>query len=146
MINWSHVRYFKESEFDDPTVEGSGQYIDGRLVMKLDSLRHATGWPIVVHAVVGGAVDMGGTHGHQKGSFHLLAKGCLACDWHFATETPGRVQVYNVLSAGFSGVGIYYDWRWNGRELEVGFHTDVRPSDKTQVWKRVDGRYTYLLQ
>ena len=146
MINWSHVRHFSETEFDDPAVLGSGKYIDGKVVMRLDQLRHDTNWPIVVHNWVGGAVDMGGTHGHQKGSYHLLTKGCLAVDWHFDTKVSSRQQVYAVLCAGFSGVGVYYDWRWNGVKLDVGFHTDVRPADKTQLWKRVDGKYVYLLQ
>jgi hypothetical protein len=140
-ISWEHVRYFTSHEFDDPDHPGSGQEIDGRLLLVLDKLRHETGWPIIVHRSVGGGVDVNGTHGHSKNSYHLLENGAKAADWHFDTKESIRFQIRTVLRFVFGGIGIYYDWG-----IPVGFHTDVRPVERFQVWTRRDGQYIYLIQ
>jgi len=93
MINWKHVRYFRPHEFDDPDFPGSGEQIDGTLLFALDRLRHQTGWPIRIHREAGGGVDVGGTHGHSPASYHLLAMGARAADWHFETDAPVRIQI-----------------------------------------------------
>ena len=64
MINWKHVRHFDREEFDDPRVEGSGDHMDGKLVIMLDKMRHESGWAIIPHGEVGGCVDLDGSHGH----------------------------------------------------------------------------------
>jgi len=81
-MDWNNIEYFEESDFDDPLYPGSGENIDPLLVFEMDSLRRATGWPIIIHRLlttlpngeifsIGGAVDMYGEHGHSKGSYHL---------------------------------------------------------------------------
>jgi len=144
-IVWKRVRHFQSIEFNDPNHPGSGIWINGILLMRLDVLRHDTNWPIIPHAAVGGCVDMEGTHEHSTNSYHLKSNGCKACDFHFITDASPRRQYYEVSRMGFGGLGAYYDWNWKGRKLLIGFHVDVRPSDKTQRWKRIDGQYIYLL-
>ncbi|MBW1739411.1 MAG: hypothetical protein JRJ69_18295 [Deltaproteobacteria bacterium] len=141
MVNWKHVRYFRPYEFDDPDFPGSGEQIDGTLLFALDRLRHQTGWPIRIHREAGGGVDVGGTHGHSPASYHLLAMGARAADWHFETDAPVRIQIREVLRFGFGGTGIYFDWG-----IPVGFHTDTRPHARYQVWTRRNGKYLYLVR
>lgn len=144
-ICWEYVDFFRAEEFDDPLHPGSGENIDGKLLILLDRLRRETMWPIITHAKVGGAVDVEGAHGHSKNSYHLLKNGAKAVDFHFQTDVSPRDQVYMVLKAGFSGIGIYYDWNWNNELLGIGFHVDIRPKQSTQIWRR-NGRYFYLLK
>ena len=140
MIHWHHVRYFDVREFDDPLHPGSGELIDGKLLLLLDKIRHETKWPIVPHWQVGGCVDVDGAHGHSDNSFHLERNGCRAVDFHFGTDTPIRYQ-YNILCQyGFGGIGVYYDW------YNTGFHVDTRDKKRTQRWKRINGNYIYLLE
>lgn len=140
-MNWNRVTYFKREEFQDPDHgPESGDLIDGRLVFMLDRLRDETGWPVITNWAVGGAVDVNGTHGHAKGSYHLAKKGCKAVDFHFRTDAPLRYQYYLVSKAEFVGIGIYPDW-----EPCVGFHVDLRPMELTQRWIRRNGEYFYLL-
>jgi len=78
---------------------------------------------------------MYGEHGHSKGSYHLFKNGCMACDWHFATDAPYRLQYAAVEKMGFTGIGIYLGiWKWNGKVLKIGFHTDRRPKARIQRW------------
>ena len=144
-ISWKHVRHFERHEFDDPAYPGSGDLIDGQLLMMLDDMREDTGWPVIPHAVAGGCVDVDGRHGHADDSYHLKRMGCMAVDFHFAAQVSSREQFYRVRLQGFTGIGIYYDWHWSGRLLSIGFHVDIRPRARTQIWKRVAGDYFYLL-
>lgn len=137
MINWSHVKYFTSEEFDDPEVPGSGELIDGILLLSLDKLRSETGWPIRITS----AVDVNGTHSHALTSLHCADMGAKAADWHFITSASIEFQIRTVMQFGFAGTGIYYCWG-----IPVGFHTDTRPVEEYQVWIcRKKGEYIYLI-
>jgi len=146
-MDWNNIEFFTQEEFDDPLYPGSGENIDARLVLALDSLRRATGWPIIIHTMVGGAVDMYGEHGHSDGSYHLLENGCKADDWHFKTNAPYRLQYRAVEKMGFTGIGVYLGvWHWGGELLKIAFHTDRRPKSRIQRWcDRKDRKRVYLL-
>lgn len=152
MINWKHVRHFELWEFDDPKVPGSGELIDGIIILVLDKMRHESGWAIIPHWKVGGCVDIDGSHGHSSSSYHLKFKGCRAVDFHFADpktfeplDVNPRLQYEMVERYRFAGIGVYYDWHWGGKLLPIGFHVDRRPDSKFQRWVRRDGQYIYLL-
>ena len=138
MINWDRVKFFIPGEFQDPNHPGSGELIDGVTLLWLVELRIDTGWPIKVHWEVGGAVDMDGSHGHAKDSFHLAKNGCMAVDFHFITKASLRKQFYAVMNSKFSGIGIYPEWD------NPGFHVDPRHFDLTQIWKKVGRKYIYF--
>lgn len=150
-FNWDLVpiengkKVFLPDEFDDPDVPGSGKYVNPDTLRKLIALRIKTRWPIIVHKKTGGAVDVNGTHGHATKSYHLKEIGCKAVDWHFVTEASPRLQFHEVLLTSFSGIGVYYDWQWDNKFLPIGFHTDTRPVEDTQLWKRIAGEYSYFL-
>ena len=144
MINWDLIPYFKRQEFDDPDHPGSGDLIDPTFLVNVVRLRKDTGWPIIPHWQVGGCVDVNGTHGHAENSYHLKRMGCKGMDFHFDTDAPKRLQYYYVSKCGFSGIGVYYDWK------PFGFHIDHRPKEKTQRWKRIKKwkkkKYIYFLK
>lgn len=145
-INWKYVKYFQCHEFEDPNYPGSGAMICPQLLVLLIRLRLDTinldephGWPMVIHNEVGGAVDVDGSWGHANNSYHLKNKGFKAVDFHFKTDNSLREQFHKVVRTGFTGIGIYYDWK------SMGFHVDIRPKAMTQVWKRSNGKYEYFL-
>jgi len=118
----------------------SGDLVDERLVIMLDRLRSESGWPMVIHWRVGGAVDLDGSHGHSAKSYHLASRGCKAVDSHFETDAPHRFQYYKVSLVGFTGIGFYPEWR-----PVPGLHVDLRPMNLTQRWTLRNGEYLYLL-
>lgn len=144
-MDWSLIPHFDREEFDDPDVPGSGDLMEGQFLMMLVKLRLETGWRMFIHGKVGGAVDVKGTHGHARLSYHTPSPDdgkVRAVDFHFGPEAPDpREQWLAVSSLRFSGVGVYYDWG-----VPIGFHVDHRPSDHAQVWKREHDRYVYLLR
>jgi hypothetical protein len=142
--DWTIVKHFSPEEFDDPGFPGSHKHMDPKTVYLLDDLRADTGWGITTHNKFGlrGCVCMERT-GHSPKSLHYPPF-CSAVDFHFNCDADPRAQAMRVLASGFTGVGIYFDWRWGGRELPIGFHVDLR--QRPQVWKRVNGDYAYLLR
>jgi len=145
MIAWNRIEHFTRDEFQDPRYgPESGDLIDPTFLVMIVRLRIETGWPMVVHWAVGGAVDIDGAHGHADRSYHLRDMGCKAIDFHFVTEVSVRLQYYEVARAGFSGVGFYPEWTWNGM-ITPGYHLDGRQKKRTQRWTRKDGKYFCLL-
>lgn len=145
--NWAIIRHFKSYEFQDPDEPDSGLLADHVLVTILDEVRDRTGWPVRTHWEVGGAVDVHGTHAHSRNSYHLKKNGCKALDFHFETTADTREQFRQVERAGFTGIGIYYHWKWNNSLLPIAFHVDFRPVDRYQRWvERKKGQRRYLLK
>jgi hypothetical protein len=147
MLDWKSINHFIPKEFDDPLYPGSGEGIDSALVYKLDTLRGRAGCPIIIHAKVGGAVDVAGKHGHALNSFHLKWNGAKAVDFHFRNNLDPRQQYFLwVEPMELPAIGIYYCWHWNGKLLPVGFHVDLRASHRVQRWVcREKGKYEFLL-
>ncbi|MFH2064969.1 MAG: hypothetical protein ABIK15_07220 [Pseudomonadota bacterium] len=145
-VDWEKIKSFRPAEFDDPGYPGSWIYLNPDTIYELDRLRQKTGWKIITHNKCGlkGCVCVDPV-GHSKDSLHYVRMGklCSAVDWHFETDVDPRQQAREVLKSGFTGVGVYYDWRWI-KPLSVAFHTDMRP--RPQVWVREDGEYFYLLK
>ncbi len=143
-MDWSRIRHFTPDEFDDPNYPGSHQMMDPLTIIRLDQLRHQTGWKIITHNKFGlrscVCVDK---DGHASSSLHYPPH-CSAVDFHFDTGIDPRAQVMKVLRSGFTGIGIYYDWHWDNLALPVGFHVDGR--SRPQIWKRLNGKYIYFLE
>ena len=138
MINWKAVKWFREEEFADPLVTGSGKCIDPILLFTLDKMRRESNWPIVPHWKVGGAVDIAGSWGHAENSYHLAIRGCKAVDFHFITKASIREQYNFICHFRFGGIGFYPEWNF------PGFHVDMRPRGKTQHWVKKGGEYVYF--
>lgn len=145
LIDWEKdIVWFDPEEFDDPDYKGSWIYMNALTIVYLDRLRIKTKWPIITHNKFGihGCVTVD-PEGHSPDSRHYVKNACDAVDWHFDTDADPREQAIFVLKSEFTGIGIYYDWTWDGKKLQIGFHTDLRK--RYQYWKREDGKYLYLL-
>ena len=147
MITWDQIRHFKAKEFEDSRHPGSGNEINMMVVLNLDYLweRVNTISDKKPTIIITQAVDLYGEHGHSDNSYHLKRNGCKAADFLIQTDLPPRVQYRLVERQGFGGIGVYYDWRYEGDPVPIGFHVDIRPQGDIQRWKRVNGEYFYLL-
>ena len=141
MISWNRIRHFTRDEFQDPLFgPESGDLIDGEFLAMIIRLRIDTGWPMMVHWQVGGAVDVEGSYGHADESYHLKNQGCKAIDFHFLTEAPFNRQFWEIAHTGFAGIGFYPQW------IHPGWHIDKRPIEEAFLWKFVNRKYVYFLQ
>ena len=146
-LDWKSIKNFSPDEFDDPEEPGSWRHMDPMSIIELNNLRKRAMVPIITHNKFGlrGCVCVR-PDGHSEDSRHYVDNECDAIDWHFDTDADPRSQVMFVLKkSGFTGIGIYYDWKWkDGEPLSVGFHTDRRK--RQQIWRRENGKYIYLLK
>ena len=141
MISWNRIEHFKRDEFQDPLYgPESGDLINGAFLFMIVKLRIDTGWPMVIHWPVGGAVDVDGSHGHADKSYHRKDQGCKALDFHFLTAAPVNRQFWEIAHCGFTGVGFY------PQQNVPGWHIDNRPKEESFIWKSVNGKYDYFLR
>jgi len=145
MITWDNIHHFVEKEFEDSYYKGSGKHINMTMVLNLDYVWERvytmSGKKPVI--IITQAVDVFGEHGHSGNSFHLKINGCKAIDFFILTDLDSREQYKIVEKQGFNGLGVYYDWKYKGKILPIGFHVDSRK--KIQRWTRRNGQYFYLL-
>jgi len=147
MIIWKDIKHFVEKEFADSLHEGSGSEVDMRTVLNLDYIWEriftlTSKKPVII---ITQAVDLYGEHGHSDNSYHLKKNGCTAVDFFILTSLSPREQYGVVEKQGFGGIGIYYDWKYKGKTLSIGFHVDRRLRRMMQRWRRDNGEYIYLL-
>ncbi len=147
MITWKDIKHFKPYEFDDSLYPGSGKEIDMKLVLNLDYLwervyTYAGKRPAII---ITQGVDLYGEHGHAANSYHLKRMGCKAADFIILTSVSPRILYFLVEKQGFGGIGVYYDWKYKGKPIPIGFHVDRRPKERIQRWTRRKGEYLYLL-
>jgi len=140
-ICWKKVEYFDSKEFDDPNYPGSGKNINDILLFQIDKLRRYIDYPIIVTS----AIDVDGSHGHAPDSYHLLSNGAKAIDFFIKCDLSPRFQARLVDDLRFTGMGVYYDWKYKYKLLPIGFHVDLRPVEKYQRWTRRNGEYSYWL-
>jgi uncharacterized protein YcbK (DUF882 family) len=129
---WSQLKYFKKEERNhrDLPAWGDPDKMNGVILLIMDRVRHASGWPVIVHCGYEKA-------GHVKASQHYKGN---AVDFHFKTDTPFRIQAEAVIDilrelqvSEFVGLGIYPSW------INKGFHLDCR--GHRARWGRIEGEY-----
>lgn len=123
---WEKLRYFKPDSridrFGDP-----GAIADD-LLLRLDDFRHWLGVPVyVLHGVK--------TQGHSPTSYHYVENGACAVDVVVPDYKDSGINlVLDATRFGFTGIGYYPHWKWNGVKCG-GLHLDTRPlkwdSDET---------------
>lgn len=135
-IDWSDFKYFSEKEFRPPGFEDEVPMGLGFL-LKLETLRHQVGSPLIIHRNGGFAVA-----GHAENSLHYMG---LAADLHIVGEGGGTVR--HVLDQAllahkwtFLSIGIYPFWK------SPGLHLDDRSAigkEKTVWFKDREGEYHF---
>jgi zinc D-Ala-D-Ala carboxypeptidase len=101
------LKYFKQSDFDDPSTHSGGELMNPALLVSLDSLRGACGFPFIIlsgyrssehNKSVGGAASS--AHMVQKdGTAH-------AVDIKTSDSRQRYLLISNAIRAGFTRIGI----------------------------------------
>lgn len=150
-LDWSRIQFFSPADFRDPEYSDSWELMDARAIVMLNWLCKHTEWPIVTHNKFGvkGCVCID-PEGHSPSSYHYVANGACAVDFHFLSEADPREQAREVIKSGFSGIGIYQNiWKWpspdgGSMRLPIAFHVDRR--SRFQIWCKKSTGYVYLLE
>lgn len=129
--------------------QGWHDRLSPRLLAFLDSFRHRLGVRVRISAAAGA---VGRNLGPDVDSRHNFDKwGEVQAADVFVEGVHNRAQAARVIdtavSVGFTGVGVYPDWKNNQGELQVGFHLDVR-GDRSMgdpaMWGRLDSDYVSI--
>jgi hypothetical protein len=115
-MNFPKLKHFKESEFHEP------EKMNHDLLHRLDAYREYIGVPVFISSSTDGV--------HAKNSQHYLGN---AVD--IIPINPKGSLIAQFLIAerfGFTGIGIYPDWCYNGKTLG-GLHLDRRPENNLQA-------------
>lgn len=123
---WSKAKYFRPTNTRDQW--GDADAIADDLILKLDDFRRDVGSPIYILRGVA-------TTGHTDGSYHYpqlneqgeVTRAPCAVD----LVVPGyQLTPFDLVTQasrfGFTGIGYYPHWRWNGQRVG-GLHLDTRP-------------------
>lgn len=114
---WEKLRYFKPNGIDN---FGDPDAIDDLVLLRLDDFRHYLNVPLYVTSGVRPESD-------GKKSYHTRGKGSCAVDVVLPEYTGHPIDlIFAAMRFGFSGIGYYPDWEWNGIKCG-GLHLDTRP-------------------
>jgi len=142
---WKVLRYFKPDGTDN---FGDPDAIDDTVLFRLDDFRHYLNCPFYVTSGVRPETD-------GKTSYHTRGKGACAVDVVMPEYKGNSIDlIFAAMRFGFSGIGYYPDWHWNGIKCG-GLHLDTRPlgfdSDGTlnygnSMWMGVlsEGKQIYI--
>jgi len=111
MIRWKDLKYFKEDSKVDKW--GDPDKMDTFLLLFLDEFREAIKTPLIVTS--GFRPGDPGTHGMGR------AVDVIAPQW----EGPLFDLYLCAERFGFSGIGVYRDWVYDGK-VKGGLHLDTR--------------------
>lgn len=96
------LKHFKLSEFDDPTVEGSGKLMNAEFLDKLDALRDECAFPFRISSGYR-TKERNSAVGGKALSAHLLGR---ACDIVVANGEEIYMLVKLAPKYGFTGIGV----------------------------------------
>jgi len=136
MKNWKDIRWFEPHEFDDRYNKHKGVDMDMEVVERLEMLRDWIKEPVIITA----GFD---SEGHSPNSYHY--KG-MAADFIIKTKLSLREQWKYIRILGFSGIGIYPEWRITDTPYRGGWHLDTGDDDiRPQIWRKEGNKYLYFL-
>lgn len=141
-----HIENFAASEF-----HGHFDLMSGRLLAFLDLLRFQLGRPIEISKAAGAVARFNGKQSRSEHNVDFW-RAVLAVDCFIAgiqTRDEVEMVVQKCTELGFTGIGIYPQWRNNKGEVQCGFHLGVRPSKKMgdpATWGFVNGEYVSIIK
>lgn len=118
--NFTGIQYFKPTGTIDKW--GDASRINRDLLTELDRFRHHLGIPVYITS---GFRNGSGTSQHDHGNaVDIVVPGYQKTLFDLYLEAE---------RFGFTGIGLYPDWKWNGDEIG-GLHLDVRSAVKGARW------------
>lgn len=139
-----YLEHFEDGEF-----QGWEDRLCPRLAVRLDILRHRLGRPINISPADGA---VGRELGEASESEHnvdfwgeVLAVDCFIGGVY--TRAGALDVVTEARALGFTGIGVYPEWKNGQGAVQVGFHFGVRPTRKMAdpaTWGYVNGQFVAL--
>jgi hypothetical protein len=126
-MDWSKINYFTPKEF----LQGSLKYLDPKLIVELDSFRHALGQRVHPSPAFGGLYRLDGSVTSRHYAVNRLSD---AADIFPEGDV---LKAFQVAKEGpWGGIGIYLDTRGpNGKPWPM-LHLDLRPGTRI-LWARI---------
>lgn len=117
---------------------GDRTKIDRRVIRTVDDVARQLSQEIIITCGTQGA--------HVEGSYHYPSDGQLglALDIMFPNVTRRQLPdiLFEILRHGFTGIGIYSEWRLGPARPSIGgFHVDYRPVSRRALWLKGTERF-----